>query len=580
MIKKLMKGIGEYRGLTIATPLLILGEAVIECIIPFIIAKLIDDINAGCEYNVIVRRGVSLFVFAILSLACGATAAYTASKAAAGFARNLRQMMFYNVQNYSFANIDKFSSASLVTRMTTDVERVRFAFMMIIRGAIRSPLMFIFSVIMAYVMGGKLALMFVVVIPLMLFGLILIAVKAMPSFRRVFRKYDKLNESIEENVMAARSVKGFAREEYEKAKFGDASDAIRREFTRAERIVALNMPLMQACLYTNMIAVLTLGSYIIISSTGLELGVGELSSMLTYGFQILMSLMMLSMIFVMVTMSAEGARRIVEVLDEKPSITNPAEPVMTVADGSVDFEGVSFKYSENAELYALQDVDLHIDSGQTVGILGDTGSSKSTLIMLISRLYDASVGTVRVGGRDVKDYDLTVLRDNVSVVLQNNILFSGTIAENLRWGNADATDEQIRHAAHLAQADEFINSFPDGYDTYIEQGGANVSGGQKQRLCIARALLKNPKILILDDSTSAVDTRTDALIRKGFREFIPETTKIIIAQRVDSVQDADKIILMHNGRIESVGDHDGLMATSPVYREIFEEQTKGGEDDE
>ena len=580
MLKKLMKGICEYRGLTIVTPLLILGEAVIECIIPFIIAKLIDDINAGCEYNVIVRRGVSLFVFAILSLACGATAAYTASKAAAGFARNLRQMMFYNVQNYSFANIDKFSSASLVTRMTTDVERVRFAFMMIIRGAIRSPLMFIFSVIMAYIMGGKLALMFVVVIPLMLFGLILIAVKAMPSFRRVFRKYDKLNESIEENVMAARSVKGFAREEYEKEKFGDASDAIRREFTRAERIVALNMPLMQACLYTNMIAVLTLGSYIIISSTGLELGVGELSSMLTYGFQILMSLMMLSMIFVMVTMSAEGARRIVEVLDEKPSITNPAEPVMTVADGSVDFEGVSFKYSENAELYALQDVDLHIDSGETVGILGDTGSSKSTLIMLISRLYDASVGTVRVGGRDVRDYDLTVLRDNVSVVLQNNILFSGTIAENLRWGNEEATDEQIRHAAHLAQADEFINSFPDGYDTYIEQGGANVSGGQKQRLCIARALLKNPKILILDDSTSAVDTRTDALIRKGFREFIPETTKIIIAQRVASVQDADKIILMHNGRIESVGDHDGLMATSAVYREIFEEQTKGGEDDE
>lgn len=579
MLKKLMKGIGEFRGITIATPLFILGEAVIECIIPFIIAKLVNDINAGCEYSVIVKRGASLFVFAVLSLACGAAAAYTASKSAAGFARNLRRMMFYNVQRFSFSNIDKFSSSSLVTRMTTDVESVRFAFMMIIRGAVRAPLMFIFSIIMAYIMGGRLSLMFVVVVPVMLGGLLLIGYKALPSFRRVFKKYDKLNESIEENVMAARSVKGFAREEYEKDKFAHASDAIRREFTRAERIVALNGPLMQTCLYANMIAVLTLGSYIIISSSGADLGVGELSGMLTYGFQILMSLMMLSIIFVMVTMSAEGARRIVEVLDEEPSITNPENPVPGVADGSVDFSGVSFKYAADGERYALDGVNLHIDSGETVGILGDTGSAKSTLVMLIPRLYDPTVGSVRVGGVDCRDYDLTVLRDSVSMVLQNNVLFSGTIAENLRWGNENATDEEIRAAASLAQADEFINTFPEGYDTYIEQGGANVSGGQKQRLCIARALLKKPKILILDDSTSAVDTRTDALIRKGFREFIPETTKIIIAQRVASVQDADKIIIMHNGHIEDMGTHDELMESSQTYREIFEEQTRGGDSD-
>lgn len=576
MYKRLLKSIREYKKMALLTPAFITGEAIIESIIPFVIAILVNQIKAGCEFNVIVKYGGILFVMACISLAFGAVAGFTSAKASSGFARNLRHNMYYQIQKYSFENIDKFSSSSLVTRMTTDVNNVQMAFMMVIRIAVRCPLLFLFSIIMAYIMGGSLATMFVVVVPILGFGLYFVARNAMPAFKRVFRKYDKLNQSIEENVMAMRAVKGFAREEYEKKKFGAAAEDIRRDFTRAERIVALNAPLMQVCLYFNMVVVLLFGSKIAITSMGLDLDVGQLSSMLTYGFQILNSLNMLSMVYVMITISSESMHRIVEVLDEEPALRNPENPVKEVRDGSVDFNGVSFKYSTHAERYALSDINLHIKSGEIVGILGGTGSSKSTLVQLISRLYDVTEGSVMVGGVDVRKYDMEVLRDNVAVVLQKNLLFSGTIKENLRWGNKDATDEEMVEACKLAQADDFIRSFPDGYDTMIEQGGTNVSGGQKQRLCIARALLKKPKILILDDSTSAVDTHTDMLIRKGFREYIPNTTKIIIAQRVASVQDADKIIVMDGGRISAVGTHDELIETCEIYREIYTQQTRGG----
>jgi ATP-binding cassette subfamily B protein len=576
MYKRLLKSIREYKKMTLLTPAFITGEAIIESIIPFVIAILVNQIKAGCEFNVIVKYGGILFVMACISLTFGAVAGFTSAKASSGFARNLRHDMYYQIQKYSFENIDKFSSSSLVTRMTTDVNNVQLAFMMIIRIAVRCPLLFLFSIIMAYIMGGSLATMFVVVVPILGFGLYFVARNAMPAFKRVFRKYDKLNQSIEENVMAMRAVKGFAREEYEKKKFGAAAEDIRGDFTRAERIVAINAPLMQVCLYFNMVVVLLFGSKIAITSMGLDLDVGQLSSMLTYGFQILNSLNMLSMVYVMITISSESMHRIVEVLDEEPALRNPENPVKEVRDGSIDFNGVSFKYSTHAERYALSDIDLHIKSGETVGILGGTGSSKSTLVQLISRLYDVTEGSVMVGGVDVRNYDMEVLRDKVAVVLQKNLLFSGTIKDNLRWGNKDATDEEMAEACNLAQADDFIRSFPDGYDTMIEQGGTNVSGGQKQRLCIARALLKKPKILILDDSTSAVDTHTDMLIRKGFREYIPNTTKIIIAQRVASVQDADKIVVMDGGRISSVGTHDELIETCEIYREIYTQQTRGG----
>ena len=447
---------------------------------------------------------------------------------------------------------------------------------MLIRTAIRSPLMFVFSITMAYIMGGALATTFVVVVPILIVGLLFVSRKAMPAFRSVFRKYDRLNESIEENVRAMRVVKGFAREDYEKNKFGTAAENIRRDFTRAERIVALNSPLMQFCVYFNMAFVLLVGSRMIITSGGTVIDVGQISAMLTYGMQILMSLMMLSMIYVILTMSSESMKRICEVLEETPKLEMPSDPVTEVKDGSVDFENVSFKYSEKAEKYALSNINLHIDSGMTVGILGDTGSSKSTLVQLIPRLYDTTEGSVKVGGRDVREYDIKTLRDSVAMVLQKNLLFSGTINENLRWGDADATEDEIKEACRLAQADEFVMSFPDGYETKIEQGGTNVSGGQKQRLCIARALLKKPKILILDDSTSAVDTKTDMLIRTGFKTYIPETTKIIIAQRVASVQDADLILIMHNGCIMAMGKHDELLESSEVYREIYTQQTMGG----
>ena len=580
MIKTLVKSLREFKTPTLLSLLLIVGEVFFEVLIPFNTADLVNGIKAGEPMADVVRTGLGLLVMALASLACGGLAAFTSARASAGFARNLRRDIFTRVQGFSFENIDKFSTASLVTRMTTDVTNVQMAFMMVIRIAVRAPLMFTFSIVMAYIMGGSLATTFVIVVPVLIFGLLMVARKAMPAFRAVFNKYDKLNESIEENVRAMRVVKGFTREEYEKKKFAAASDNICADFTKAERIVALNAPLMQLCVYFNMVFILALGSKLIISSGGTTIDVGQISAMLTYGMQILISLMMISMIYVMLTMSAESAKRICQVLVEQSSLHDPEQPVMEVPNGSIDFENVSFKYSKKAKRDALEKINLHIDSGMTVGILGGTGSSKSTLVQLIPRLYDATEGVVKVGGRDVRDYDLEVLRNAVAVVLQKNLLFSGSIKNNLRWGNEEATDEEIKEACRLSQADEFVSAFPEGYDTWIEQGGTNVSGGQKQRLCIARALLKKPKILILDDSTSAVDTRTDALIRAGFRAYIPETTKIIIAQRIASVQDADLIIVMDNGHIADMGDHETLMKQSEIYRETYYQQNRGGEENE
>ncbi len=579
MLKHFVGCVREYRTPTLLTFFFIIAEVVIEVFIPFVTANMVNQIEAGAEIASIVRIGLLLIAMALLSLSCGGIAGYTCAKASAGFAKNLRHDLYAKIQTYSFENIDRFSSSSLVTRLTTDVANVQMSFMMIIRLAIRAPLMLVFAIVMAYIMGGALATSYVVLIPFLAGGLFLVSRRAMPAFRRVFRKYDRLNESIEENVRGMRVVKGFSREEHEKEKFGAASEDICRDFTHAERIVALNTPLMQICVYANMVFILLVGSRLIVGSGGTVINVGEISAMLTYGMQILIQLMMLSMIYVILTISAESFKRIGEVLDEKSALSSPDDAVTEVPDGSVDFEHVSFKYSANAERFALSDVDLHIRSGMTVGILGGTGSSKSTLVQLIPRLYDVTEGTVRVGGTDVRRYDLDALRGAVAMVLQKNLLFSGTIRENLRWGNADATDEEIAEVCRLAQADEFIRSFPDGYDTYIEQGGTNVSGGQKQRLCIARALLKRPKILILDDSTSAVDTRTDHLIRQGLRQTLPDTTKFIIAQRVASVEDADTILVMDNGRIAAAGTHEELLAGCEIYREIYNQQTKGGEKD-
>ena len=574
MIKTIMKSVREYKAPAIWTPVLIIGEVAMECMLPFVIAKLINEIQAGCEFEVIVKYGVVLAVMAVISLIFGVGAGKTCAVASCGFAKNLRKDMFYKVQSFSFENIDRFSTSSLVTRLTTDVTNVQMAFMTIIRMAVRCPIMLVFSFAMAFIMGGKMAWIFVALMPFMAVCLIIIIKMAMPLFKRVFKKYDKINESIQENVKGMRVVKSYVREDYETEKFTNAAEDVRKDFTRAEQILAFNGPLMQFCLYCVMIFVMIFGSYTVISSTGIDLQVGQLSGLLTYSFQILNSLMMVSMVFVMITMANESARRISEVLTEESTITSPDDAVREVKDGSVDFDGVNFRYSAQAEKFALSDIDLHIKSGETIGIIGGTGSSKSSLIQLISRLYDATEGDVRVGGVDVRDYDVEALRNQVAVVLQKNVLFSGTIKENLRWGNKEATDEEMIEACKIAQADEFIQSFPDGYDTYIEQGGANVSGGQKQRLCIARALLKKPKILILDDSTSAVDTKTDALIRNGFKKYMPDTTKIIIAQRTSSVQDADRIVIMEGGRIDGVGTHEELLKTNRIYREVYTSQNK------
>ena len=575
MVRKILKSVGEYKKATIMTMLLVVFEVAIDCVIPFIIATLINQIEAGCGLDVIVKWGIILVVLAFFSLLFGAWAGSTCATASAGFARNLRRNLFHRVQDFSFENIDKFSSASLVTRMTTDVSNVQMAFMMIIRTAIRSPLMIIFSFIMAFALGGSMAIIYAVLIPFLGFFLFLIIRKVMPLFTRVFRKYDRLNESIEEDVRGMRVVKSFVREDHEREKFGRASDDVCRDFTRAEKILALNNPLMQFCLYALMVVVIFFGSRKIVSVGGTSMNVGHLSGLLTYGTQILFNLMMVSFIFVMVTMSLESMKRITEVLDTESTLTSPEGALTEVADGSVDFDHVDFKYAATAEKLALSDIDLHIASGETIGIIGGTGSGKTTLIQLISRLYDVTSGAVCVGREDVRKYDLEVLRNQVAVVLQKNVLFSGTIKENLRWGNPDATDAELEEACRLAQADEFITQFPDGYDTHIEQGGTNVSGGQKQRLCIARALLKKPKILILDDSTSAVDTKTDALIRMGFKKFIPTTTKIIIAQRLSSVQDADRILILDGGRIAAVGSHEELLANNELYREIWYSQNRG-----
>lgn len=580
MIRELSKSIREYKKASIATPIFVTLEVAMECIIPFIIAILVNQIKGGCDLTTIINYGVVLVAMAALSLFFGTMSGITCAKASCGFAKNLRKDMFYNIQKYSFENIDKFSTSSLVTRMTTDIANVQNAYMMIIRIAIRAPLMLIFAFVMAFVMGGKMAWIFLFVIPVLAVGLILVIYKSMPLFRKVFKKYDNLNSSIQENIKGMRVVKSFVREDYEQKKFDAAAEDVCVDFTKAERILAFNGPLMQFCLYTVMVFVLSFGSYTIITSQGLDLDVGQFSALITYSFMMLSSLMMLSMIFVMVVMANESGKRIVEVLSEKSTLTNPENPIFEVNDGSIEFNNVSFKYSASAKRMALSDINLKIRSGETIGIIGGTGSSKSSLIQLISRLYDVTEGNIKVGGVDVRNYDIETLRNNVAVVLQKNILFSGTIKDNLRWGNKNATDEEIIQACKLACADEFISLFPDKYDTYIEQGGTNVSGGQKQRLCIARALLKKPKILILDDSTSAVDTRTDASIRKAMQSYIPETTKIIIAQRTASVETADRIIVMEGGTINAIGTHAELLKNNEIYKEIYTSQNKAGESDE
>lgn len=579
MLKRLLQCLREYKRATILTPIFMVGEVTCECIIPLLTAKLINGIQAGCTMEFITNYGLALLAMALLSLGFGALSGVFCATASAGYARNLRHDLFYHVQDFSFANIDRFSTSSLVTRLTTDVTNVQMAFMMIIRTAVRAPLMLIFAVSMSISVGKRLAWVFALMIPILGGGLSLMIYKAMPLFKAVFKKYDRMNNSIQENVQAMRVVKSFVREDYESKKFFATSDNVRKDFTKAESILGFNNPLMQFCVYCSLILISYFAAKLIVTSGGTYLNVGSLTSMITYSMQILMSLMMLSMVFVMITMASASAKRIFEVLDETSTLCDPAQPVMEVPDGSIMFDHVSFKYAANAQKMVLEDIDLEIKSGMTVGIIGGTGASKSTLIQLICRLYDATEGTVRVGGIDVRDYSMEALRDQVAVVLQKNVLFSGTIRENLRWGNADASDEELERICKLAQADEFIQRFPKKYDTYIEQGGANVSGGQKQRLCIARALLKKPKILILDDSTSAVDTKTDARIRAAFRSEIPGTTKLIIAQRVASVEDADLILVMDNGRIVDQGSHAQLLRSSQIYREVYESQNKAGEED-
>ena len=572
MIKTLAKSVREYKKDSIKTPIYVTVEVVLECLLPLIMASLIDEMGNGMWP--IVKYGSILLVLAGFSLFFGMQAGRTAATASCGFAKNLRQDMFFKIQDFAFGDIDYFSSSSLVTRMTTDVTNVQNAYQMIIRIAVRTPFMIIFSVIMSFRIHARMSLIFLCILPILGIALFTIIFKVFPIFKRIFKKYDALNNSVQENVAGIRVVKSFVREDYEKEKFEKASEEVRQDFTRVEEILALNNPIMMFCIYTAMLLVSFLGARLIINTGGTELTTGQLSSLISYGVQILSSMMMLSMVFVMVSMAAEGCSRIVEVMKHESILTSPENGEKEVKDGSIVFDSVTFQYTPDCEKPALVNIDLKISSGQTIGILGGTGSSKTSLIQLISRLYDVTEGRVLVGGKDVREYDLEALRSQVAVVLQKNVLFSGTIKENLRWGNKEASEEELVHACKLAQADEFITQLPQGYDTYIEQGGTNVSGGQKQRLCIARALLKKPKILILDDSTSAVDTKTDALIRRAFREEIPDTTKIIIAQRVSSIEDADRILVMEDGRIVQSGTHEELLAMEGIYRQVYDSQTR------
>ena len=580
MIKKLMKSIGQYKKETILTPIFVSLEVILEVIIPLLMANLIDDGVYGREMNMVYKIGIQLVICAALSLLFGMLSGMFASKASAGFARNLRKNLYFKVQDFSFSNIDKFSTSSLVTRLTTDVTNVQNAFQMIIRIAVRTPLMLIISLLFSISISAKLSLIFLILIPFLGVGLYLIIRKVHPLMKRIFRTYDNLNNVVEENVAGIRVVKSFVIEEKEKKKFGKVSNSIYQDFSKAERILALNSPLMQFSIYGCILLISWFGAQIIVNSGMAELTTGELMTMFTYSIQILSSLMMLSMVLVMIAISKSSAERIVEVLKEVPDIKNPENPIEKVADGSIEFKNVSFSYINDKDKECLKDINIKINSGETIGIIGGTGSGKSSLVNLIPRLYDVTEGELLVGGRNVKEYDLEALRNEVACVLQKNVLFSGTISENIRWGDENATEEEVERVCKLAQADEFIRQFPDGYNTYIEEGGTNVSGGQKQRLCIARALLKKPKILILDDSTSAVDTKTDSLIRKAFREEIPNTTKIIIAQRISSVEDCDKIIVMDNGEVNAFGTHKELLESNEIYREVYESQTKGGDADE
>ena len=578
MIKKLAKSIKEYKKESILTPIFVSLEVVMEVIIPLLMANLIDKGMYAGNMNEVLKIGLELVGSAMLSLIFGVLSGSVAAKASAGFAKNLRKDLYYKVQDFSFSNIDKFSTASIITRLTTDVTYVQMAFQMIIRIAVRTPLMLVFSLIMAFEINKELSLIFLILMPIVGVALGLISTKVYPIFDRVFKKYDDLNEIVEENVSSIRVVKSYVLEEKEKEKFGKTSNEIYKDFTKAEKIMALNSPIMQFAIYSALILISWFGAKIIVNSHMTALTTGELTSLLTYSIQILSSLMMLTMILVMCTMSKASAQRIVEILDEEPDLKNKKNPIEEVKNGDIEFQNVGFSYIGKKNKEVLKNINLKIKSGETVGIIGGTGDGKSSLINLIPRLYDVSEGKVLVGGVNVKDYDLKALRDQVANVLQKNVLFSGTIKENIRWGDENASDEEVERVCKLAQADEFIQGFDKKYDTYIEQGGTNVSGGQKQRLCIARALLKKPKILILDDSTSAVDTKTDSLIRKAFREEIPNTTKIIIAQRISSVQDADKIVVMDNGRIDAIGTHEELLKNNKIYKEVYESQTKGVEE--
>lgn len=578
MIKKLAKSIKEYKKESILTPIFVSLEVVMEVIIPLLMANLIDKGMYAGNMNEVLKIGLELVGSAMLSLIFGVLSGSVAAKASAGFAKNLRKDLYYKVQDFSFSNIDKFSTASIITRLTTDVTYVQMAFQMIIRIAVRTPLMLVFSLIMAFGINKELSLIFLILIPIVGVALGLISTKVYPIFDRVFKKYDDLNEIVEENVSSIRVVKSYVLEEKEKEKFGKTSNEIYKDFTKAEKIMALNSPIMQFAIYSALILISWFGAKIIVNSHMTALTTGELTSLLTYSIQILSSLMMLTMILVMCTMSKASAQRIVEILDEEPDLKNKKNPIEEVKNGDIEFQNVGFSYIGKKNKEVLKNINLKIKSGETVGIIGGTGDGKSSLINLIPRLYDVSEGKVLVGGVNVKDYNLKALRDQVANVLQKNVLFSGTIKENIRWGDENASDEEVERVCKLAQADEFIQGFDKKYDTYIEQGGTNVSGGQKQRLCIARALLKKPKILILDDSTSAVDTKTDSLIRKAFREEIPNTTKIIIAQRISSVQDADKIVVMDNGKIDAIGTHEELLKNNKIYKEVYESQTKGVEE--